>query len=95
MSETLYPHEQVIKVLITPNSYIESLVWYIYGLSSSIILYFVSVAFGYIVEAENIIIPMKFQNFIIFGLNLDCYLCFILMILAFAGIVIPDERGLN
>lgn len=95
MTETLYPHEQVIKILSTPNSFEEFLIYCIYAFSSIITLYFVSNAFGYIVEVENIILPMKYQDFIIFGLQFDCILCFVLMVLGFAGIIVPDKRGIN
>ena len=95
MSETLYPHEVVVRALKEPISFGEFLVWYIYGLSSLIILYFVSIAFGYMIDANNIITPMKFQDFIIFGLNFDCVLCVLLMTFGLAGIVVPNKRSLK
>ncbi len=93
MSETLYPHEQIIKILKEPQSELECLIWYIYGLSSFIILYFVSFAFGNIIESNNIITPLKFQDFIIFGLNFDCVLCIILMVFGCIGIIVPNKRS--
>ncbi len=93
MSETLYPHEQIIKILKEPQSELECLIWYIYGSSSLIILYFISLAFECIVEANNIITPLKFQDFIIFGLKFDCVLCVILMLFGCIGIIAPNKRS--
>jgi hypothetical protein len=87
MSETLYPHEQIIKILKEPQSELECLIWYIYGLSSMLIVYFVSI------EANNIIAPLKFQDFIIFGLYFDCVLCVILMVFGCIGIIAPNKRS--
>jgi hypothetical protein len=84
MSESLYPHEQVIKVLKEPPTHEEGWVWFIYGWMSFIILDFVTYAMGYIAAANNITAD---QTYVILGLNIDFILCFVLIAWGFYGII--------
>lgn len=76
MNDILYPHEQVIKIIKTPNTLSEAITWSIFALSMLIIECFIAYTFGVISTVFSI--TNSYELFVVYGLNICCVLTVIL-----------------
>ncbi len=86
MTETLYPHEQIIKILNVPNTLFESLSWILFSAVMFIMQILIARLFDYIVFKNNIDV-LQNQSVIIMGFDLDILFTLILLWCGIAGLI--------
>ena len=86
MTETLYPHEQIIKVLNIPNTISESIEWLMFAWAILIIQMFIIYAF---VKINEYAVSWN----IVYGLNICCYLTSILVGIGLLGLAQSLNRS--
>ncbi len=82
--ETLYPHEQVIKILNAPNTFFEALTWGLFSFSIATIQIFV--IYGMIIMSSILHKPLDAIYGLSTGLNICACLTLVLFSISILGV---------
>lgn len=85
MTETLYPHEQIIKILNAPNSVLDSVIWLLVGYAMLIIQVFCIYGMVSINKLNNLP-AWYFPDNICWGFNVCGFLTLILVCMGIIGL---------